>query len=93
MGTRSLKINVAGVTLGMKTGADDAEMQAITELVEEKVRAVAGKNGKATDHRVGLLAAMTIAGDLIEARRELDALREQVTERAQIALKLLDDAG
>ncbi len=87
--SRPVKITLGGQKLSLRT---DAKPRYIKELADYVNRAInqARSSGKiATTQSLALLAAMTIADELFQAREEKERLEREVRERTRRILRYL----
>ena len=97
MGSRSVKVEIAGLQLQLRTDADDVRVSSVLSLVRERVDQVREAQSSLSLERALLMAAITLAEEVVRTRDERDAsrrahasLRRDVDEGLQQALLLLD---
>lgn len=90
---RSVTVEVAGQKLGIRTDASDAELRALSALINERVAEIRGASTAASPAKVYLLTALTLADELRRVSAELARLRETVDAEAQGALRFLEEDG
>jgi len=90
---RSVKVQVAGQTLALKTDAPASYVKELASYVSRKMDEVKRSGRVATTQSQALLAAMNIADELYQERDGGVRLRRQVRERARKILHHLDEAG
>ena len=88
---RSVSVTIAGQKLSLRTDASDAELAAVTELLNERVSSVRSGAGSAAPAKLYLLTALSLADDLRQARAELERIRSLATSHAQGALEFLEE--
>lgn len=75
MTTRSLKVEIAGIGMSVKTDASEEDVRQLAQMVERRLREL-GQSGTATPTpQQILLTALTLADDYQKSRQELEALR------------------
>ncbi|MCB9507282.1 MAG: cell division protein ZapA [Myxococcales bacterium] len=87
---RSVTLHVAGQKLSIRTDASDAELTELVQEVTNRVRDVQSASMTATQAKVFLLTALSLADELRQARAELARVRDAVTLHAQGALSFTD---
>jgi cell division protein ZapA (FtsZ GTPase activity inhibitor) len=88
---RSVSVQVAGQTLNIRTGASDAELEALTALIDQRVGEIRSAAPKAKTDHVLALTALGLADELRQLTLEFERFRATVTEEAQGALQFLDE--
>ncbi|MBI4511647.1 MAG: cell division protein ZapA [Deltaproteobacteria bacterium] len=87
---KSLNIDVAGQRFTLKTDADEAYVRSLAQFVTEKIDE-ARQNAKAvTTQSLAILAAMNIADDLFQARRQQSDLKRRIRDKSHTILELLE---
>lgn len=96
---RPVTLHIAGESIGIRTDASDAQLEALAARVESCIDAIRGGKGGAPNAKVFLLAAIALAEELRETEEsreelegELERLRNMVHGHVQGALDFLDDA-
>jgi cell division protein ZapA len=90
MGGRAVELCVAGISCRVATSADDAELTALTALVEEKLASVL-KPGRPVTKQAMLLAAIALAHDVREQRARADAILSRSKETLGRLLERVDE--
>jgi cell division protein ZapA (FtsZ GTPase activity inhibitor) len=87
---------ICGHPLTVRSTADEAYVQSLARLVDERVRQASAQGAPPTGG--ALLAALSLADELMKSKGELarvtgqhQALRRQANTRADALLNLLDD--
>lgn len=76
MTTRSLKVEIAGIAMSVKTDASEDDVKQLAQLVEERLRELAPSGTAAPSPQALLLTAMTFAEDYRETQRKLRDLQD-----------------
>jgi len=63
---------------------EEAHLEALARQVDGKIDEIRGAFGEIGDQRLVVMAALTFADELSEARRTIDALEKRVAESADI---------
>ena len=87
---KSIKVQVAGQTLSLKTDAKPRYIKELADYVTTKIEQARSTGKIATTQSLALLAAMTIADELHQLREEKQRLERQVRERTERILRYLD---
>jgi len=78
--SRSIRVSIFGRDYSVKGGSDDDYIRTLAAHVDSIMRDVSDKTGVPSPGRVAILAALNIADELFEERRNF---RDFVTELAQ----------
>ena len=85
---RSVAVEVGGKRIVVKSDARQDYVRDLARLVDEKLK---GHNkAKAQSYQAAVLAAMSIADDLIRERTERETFRSKVRTRSRRILEILD---
>jgi cell division protein ZapA (FtsZ GTPase activity inhibitor) len=89
---RSVAVTIAGQRFTLKSDADEAYVQGLATLVDQKMRDVQrGAQGKlAAPHAVAVLAALQLADELERERRGRRELRQRVRDKSRAIREFLD---
>lgn len=89
-GGGSVSISIRGKALSLRTDHDPAFVQSLAHYLDRKVSALAQQAPHAPFDKLLMLASLTVAEELFQARQELDVLREEVRRSSATILDLLD---
>lgn len=99
MASRSVQLHVAGVSCRVVTSADDAELAALSAMVEERLAGVL-KSGQPVTKEAILLVAVALAHEVTAERARSRAIADRaratlsrLLERVDGVLAPADDAG
>jgi cell division protein ZapA len=82
-------VTIAGRSYRMACGeGEEAHLEGLAALYDGKIQDMRGSFGEIGDMRLHVMAALTVADDLAEARRRIAALEEEIA-----ALRTLAAAG
>ena len=94
---RSVAVSIAGQRYTIKSDADEAYVQSLADLVDQKVREVRRGAKIAEPHAVAVLAALQIADELTRSQEELARergrradLRRRVRDKSRSIRALID---
>lgn len=87
---KSVKVQVAGQTLSLRTDAKPRYIKELADYVTAKIEQAKSTGKIATTQSLALLAAMTIADELHQLREDKQRLERQVRERTERILRYLD---
>ena len=93
---RSVTLTIAGQPLSLRTDADEATLNAMSALVNDRIQQVQNAAKGAPPQRVLILAVLTLAEELVKERAAhataLASIREEATRAiAQLDAALADD--
>ena len=75
-------VQIAGEEYTIRTDATDEYTRECAAYVDRMIRQIFDSGGAMQPHKASVLAALAITDELFKARREGDALRESIAERA-----------
>ena len=86
-GATSVNVTIAGRSFRMACGpGEEAHLEALAAQIDERINQLRGAFGEIGDQRLTVMAAITIADELTEARKKIAALEKQVaTARNEVA--------
>lgn len=84
---QTVKIKIFGTDYVLKGDSDPEYMQDLARYVDTKMREL-GAAANAPVQRVAILAAFTIADELMKARRALDTDRQRFDQAARLAAQM-----
>lgn len=94
---RSIAVTIAGQRYTIKSDAEEAYVQTLAELVDQRVREVQRGAKAAPAHAVAVLAALQIADELTRSRQEVEReryrraeLRRRVRDKSRNIRALID---
>ena len=89
MDRRTITVDIAGERHVLRSDASAEYTQSVAAHVDGTIRAL-GLGSTLDPHRAAILAALTITDELFRTRRDLGALREEISERSSRLADLLD---
>lgn len=90
--SRSVRVSIAGFSLSVRTDAKPSYVKDLAAYVDDKLREArtAGAGRVASTQSLALLAAMSIADELHQAREDMRRLEREVRERSKKILDYLE---
>jgi cell division protein ZapA (FtsZ GTPase activity inhibitor) len=88
--SKQYEMNIAGYALTVKTERSAEHMQRLSDLLNERVREVQKTGGTANYLNVVMLAAMKLADEVLELRRERDSGKQELDRKSRDLLNALD---
>jgi len=93
----SVTVRIYGEQYTVKSSDDPEYIQNVARLVDEKMREIASGGKVVATSKIAILAALNIAGDLFQAKKELDAGNGDAEKRVDNVISrlsgLLEDQG
>ena len=93
-GATSVNVTIAGRSFRMACGpGEEAHLEALASQIDERINQLRGAFGEIGDQRLTVMAAITLADELSEARRKIESLQAEiasVTETREAALHATD---
>jgi cell division protein ZapA len=88
---KGVSVRIAGEEHTIRANAEPDYMRTCARYVDERVSDIRSKGGLIETHKATILAALSIADELFQAREELDRLRRDVTARAAALAQRLEE--
>ena len=89
--TGSVSVEVGGVKLSLRSDKDPQVVENIAAYVDEKVGSIREAVPSVPMDTLLMLASLTVAEELFDARARVDTLEAELKERVETCLALLDD--
>lgn len=90
---RPVSVQIGGQTLSIRTNHDTEFVEQLADHIDRKVAELQQAAPTAPISKLLMLASMTVAEELFRARQEIDRLRDEITQRTDAMLGLLDQAA
>ena len=88
-----IKITIFGQEYSVKAPADPTYIKKIAEYVDSKMREVqSGFSSTQSSNRIAILSAMNITDELFNARKKEDSAEDEVEEKINSLIELIDDS-
>ena len=89
--SKNVKVNIFGEEYSIR-GLDDPDyILRVADLVDRKMREIALKSRNRAPHRIAVLTALNLAGELLDLKDNSDREMIEVEDRAKHILELLDN--
>jgi cell division protein ZapA len=86
-----VKVNIFGEEYSIR-GTDDPEyIQSVADYLNKTMRVIASKNKNMPPIRIAVLAALNLAGELFDEKKNKDADLSEMKNRAENILGMLDE--
>lgn len=93
MSKRSVTVEVAGQKFQLKTDAEEAYVQSLARFVTEKIDEVKKSSRTVATQALAVLAAMQVADELLQLRRDHKDLKKKVREKSRSILEMLEKSA
>jgi len=88
-----IKITIFGQEYSVKAPADPTYIKKIAEYVDSKMREVqSGFSSTQSSNRIAILSAMNITDELFNAMKKEDSDENEVEEKINSLIELIDDS-
>lgn len=87
-----VEVNLQGRSFTLGTDEDEAYLLAAADYANRKIEEISGA-GPVPPHSAALLAALTMATELMRERQAMDLVRENIRTKSRLILEMLDVAG
>ena len=88
---KGVSVRIAGEEHTIRANAEPEYMRVCARFVDERVSDIRSKGGLMETHKATILAALSIADELFQAREELERVRRDVTARAAALAQRLEE--
>ena len=93
-GATSVNVTIAGRSFRMACGpGEEAHLEALASQIDERINQLRGAFGEIGDQRLIVMASITLADELAEARKKIAALEKQVAGAKQEVTKAGDQSA
>lgn len=89
---RSVTLTIAGQPLSLRTDADEATLEAMSAIVNDRLQQVQAAAKGAPPQRVLILAVLTLAEELVKERTGHAAALATIRDEAARAIAQIDEA-
>jgi cell division protein ZapA len=76
------EVRIFGATYNVRGSDDSGYLQALADLVDGKMREVAQVVATTDTARIAILAALNVADELFQARKQQEGERDEIKEKA-----------
>lgn len=80
---RSLQLDIAGLSISVRTDRSDEDVQAVSMLVNRHIRNATGSTRAVPNVQQLLVVALTLAQELLDTRSQLNIANEALEEATQ----------
>jgi cell division protein ZapA len=87
---RGVSVRIAGEEHTIRADAEPEYLRACARHVDDRVAEIRGKGGLIETHKATILAALSIADELFQAREELERVRREAGTRAGALARRLE---
>lgn len=87
---KSLATQILGVRLGIKTTQSQTEFEQVAELLKSRIDVIQSAAASGDSLKIALLAALDISRELVDARKQLEELRDMTAERSLALVERLE---
>jgi cell division protein ZapA len=88
---RGVSVRIAGEEHTIRADAEPEYLRSCARYVDERVSDIRSKGGLIETHKATILAALSIADELFQAREELERLRREMGSRAAALARRLEE--
>ncbi len=81
MNTRVVQVQIAGESLPIVSSESDTHLEQLATLVDQRMRQVAATNRRLARDKVALLAALSLASELVELKLQYGNPSDQLDHR------------
>jgi cell division protein ZapA len=88
--TQTIKVVIYNQTYNLRSGHDPAYIQELASFVDQRMNEIARATMTVDSLRVAILAALQIADELYQTRRQIKETEREIAERSARYAELLD---
>ncbi len=85
-----VEVEIRGRTLSIRSDRDPEFVRQLAAYVDRKLGQLQNSAPQASTDKLLMMASLTVAEELFEARSELDQMQDEIEERAATMRKLLE---
>jgi cell division protein ZapA len=90
---KSVTVRILGEEHTIRAAAEPAWTKRCAKLVDERIQEIRSRAGLIESHRLAILAALSITDELLQARKDLERLENDVVKRTDALLARIDEAS
>ena len=90
-GPKAVSVEIRGQQLSVRSNHNPEFVRKLAEHIDQKVEQLQQAAPAAPFSKLLMLASMTVAEELFEAREEIGRLRDEISQRTDAMLALLDE--
>ncbi|MFQ5691488.1 MAG: cell division protein ZapA [Nitrospinota bacterium] len=90
---KTVSVEILGKSYAIRGEADPDYTRGLAQFVEEQMRKVAAQSSAVDTQKIAILAALNIANDLFQARRQEQEKEAEWDRRADALLQMVEKAG
>ncbi len=87
-----VKVRIHDQEYLLKSDGDVEQIEEIADYVNQKLEDVQEGTEGLSDRKVAILAALSIAGEYLQARRERDEVKGRIRQRTDALINIIDSA-
>ena len=89
----STAVQIFGTEYSIRSESESEYVQKVAGMVDEAMRRVSTRRVMRSNEEIAVLAAMHLAGELLEAHNELDGVLNRVVETTEALAQVLSDVA
>ena len=87
-----VKVRIQDQEYLLKSDGDVEQIEEIADYVNQKLADVQDGTEGLSDRKVAILAALSIAGEYLQAKRERDEVKGRIRQRTDALINIIDSA-
>lgn len=87
---QTVEIEILNQKYSIKSEADSAWVKEVADFVNKKIEDVITSKATLNKEKAAVLAALNIAGELLQFKKEMSVYKKHVSKRSQDLMKLLE---
>lgn len=87
-----VKVRIHDQEYLLKSDGDVEQIEEIADYVNQKLADVQDGTEGLSDRKVAILAALSIAGEYLQAKRERDEVKGRIRQRTDALINIIDSA-
>jgi cell division protein ZapA len=86
----SVTVRIAGEEHTIRANTEPEYTKKCARMVDDRIREIRSKSGLMEGHKVAILAALSLADEMFQARKDLEAMRKEVASRANNLVRRIE---
>lgn len=86
----SVTVRIAGEEHTIRANTEPEYTRKCARMVDDRIREIRSKSGLMEGHKVAILAALSLADEMFQAQKDLEAMRREVASRANNLVRRIE---
>ena len=86
----SVTVRIAGEEHTIRANTEPEYTKKCARMVDDRIREIRSKSGLMDGHKVAILAALSLADEMFQAQKDMEAMRKEVASRANNLVRRIE---